>query len=171
LDDGKVGFPIWVGPGIPRAQARVAWCYGDLGVATALLSAARCVGEPAWEREALAVARRAAERPIDQAGVQDAGLCHGAAGLGHLFNRLYQATGDSLLAEAARSWFGKALDMRHPERGIAGYASWWAGPDGNMTWMDDPGLLMGAAGVALALLAATTTIEPAWDRLLLVDVA
>jgi lantibiotic modifying enzyme len=170
LDGGEVGFPNWVGPGIRREKTRVGWCYGDLGIAMALLGAARCVGDPAWEREAVAVARRAAERPLDQAGVQDAGLCHGAAGLGHLFNRLYQATGDPLLADAARRWFDKTLEMRHPERGIAGYAAWWAGADGDMTWMDDPALLMGAAGIALALLAASTPIAPAWDRLLLVDV-
>jgi hypothetical protein len=34
----------------------------------------------------------------------------------------------------------------------------------------DPGLLTGAAGIALALLAATSLIEPAWDRVLLVAV-
>jgi lantibiotic biosynthesis protein len=31
------------------------------------------------------------------------------------------------------------------------------------------GLLEGAAGVALVLLAATTSVEPAWDRMFLVS--
>jgi hypothetical protein len=30
-------------------------------------------------------------------------------------------------------------------------------------------LLTGAAGIGLALLAATTTVEPTWDRILLLD--
>jgi hypothetical protein len=34
----------------------------------------------------------------------------------------------------------------------------------------DPGILTGAAGVALALLAAATPIEPSWDRMLLVSI-
>jgi hypothetical protein len=34
----------------------------------------------------------------------------------------------------------------------------------------DKGLLTGAAGVALALLAATTALEPDWDRVLLVAI-
>jgi lantibiotic modifying enzyme len=164
-------FPAWVAPDVPPTPARLAWCYGDPGVAVSLLWAARCVNEPSWEREALAIARRAAGRPADRSGVVDAGLCHGAAGLGHLFNRLYQATGEAPFAAAARSWYLQTLAMRHPERGIAGYAAWMPNATGNKDgWVDEPGLLMGAAGIALALLAAATTIEPAWDRMLLVSV-
>ena len=53
----------------------------------------------------------AAKRPRGFSGVVDAGLCHGAAGLGHVFNRLFQATGEQRLALAAREWFSVALDM------------------------------------------------------------
>jgi hypothetical protein len=38
---------------------------------------------------------------------------------------------------------------------------------GNIEWHPDPGFLTGAAGIALALLAATTAVEPEWDRILL----
>ena len=31
------------------------------------------------------------------------------------------------------------------------------------------GLLLGAAGIGLVLLAATTNVEPAWDRILLLS--
>jgi hypothetical protein len=139
-------------------------------VAASLLLVARCAGETAWERAALSVARRAAERPSDEAEIFDAGLCHGAAGLGHLFNRLYQATGDSRLREASQFWFQRTLELRRPEGSIAGFAAWGPGPDGSLNWTDDPGFLTGAAGIALALLAAATAVEPAWDRALLVSV-
>jgi hypothetical protein len=128
------------------------------------------VDEPAWEREALAIARRAAARPAEQSGVADAGLCHGAAGLGHLFNRMFQATGDACLAEAARFWFEQTLQMRRPGRGVGGYEARHLDGDRKVTWKADPGLLMGAAGIALALLAATTSVEPEWDRVLLVAI-
>jgi hypothetical protein len=167
---GPDGFGYWVGPDGVQDRARLAWCYGDPGVAAALLAAARCVGEPAWECEALAIARRAARRPAEQSGVVDAGLCHGAAGLGHTFNRMYQATGEAWLAEAARSWFARALELRQPGRGIGGYAEWQPSGDSVQTWVAEKGLLTGAAGIALALLAATTAVEPAWDRMLLVAI-
>jgi lantibiotic biosynthesis protein len=167
---GPGGFDSWIVPGVPKAATRLAWCYGDPGIAAALLGAARCLDEPDWERAALAIAGRAAERPPEQAGVVDAGLCHGAAGLGHLFNRIFQATGEPQFAEAARFWFERTLGTRQTERGIGGYSAWGPGVDDKMAWVDDPGLLTGAAGIALALLAATTPIEPAWDRMLLLAI-
>src|SRR5262249_14299323 len=97
-------------------------------------------------------------------------LCHGAAGLGHLFNRLFQATGDEHLAEAARVWFRRTLDLRQPGRGIAGFEAGKGNAHRRLLWVDDPGLLQGAAGIALALLAAATPLEPGWDRLLLVPI-
>jgi hypothetical protein len=106
---------------------------------------------------------------VDAAGVVDAGLCHGAAGDAHLFNRLYQATGDPAFAEAARHWYERALDLRRPDEGFAGFPSWGPDRDRKMTWIADAGFLTGAAGVGLAMLAATTPIEPQWDRLLLVS--
>jgi hypothetical protein len=164
------GFPYWVRPEGADMPARLAWCYGDPGVAAALLGAARCVGEPSWEHEALAIAHRAARRPPGESGVVDAGLCHGAAGLAHLFNRLFQARGDPRLAEAARFWFQSTLARRQPGRGVGGYLAWKPGDGGAQIWVAEPGLLTGAAGIALALLAATTAVEPAWDRLLLVAI-
>lgn len=162
-------FPAWVAPGGQSESCRSAWCYGDPGVAAALFCAARSVGEAEWELEALEIARRAATRPLEEAGVVDAGFCHGAAGLGHVFNRLYQATGDATLRRAALFWFERTLAMRRPGHGVGGFQALTARDDGTKYWDDDPGLLTGAAGIALALLAAATSIEPAWDRMLLVS--
>jgi hypothetical protein len=164
------GFRSGIGVDNLNRPARLAWCYGDPGVAAALLWASRCVGEPAWEREARAIACRAARRPAEQSGVVDAGVCHGAAGLGHLFNRMFQATGEACLADAARFWFERTLQMQRPGRGVGGYEAWEPDETEDRTWVADPGLLTGAAGIALALLAATSLIEPAWDRVLLVAV-
>ncbi len=165
--DAVVRFASFFGPDLEPARSRLAWCYGDLGVAAALLSAARLAGEPAWEREALATARIAAARPPDQAGVIDAGLCHGAAGVAHLFNRLFQATREGTFRDAAVFWYERTLDLRLPEGGVAGYRAW--GPDqaGVLGWRDERGFLTGAAGIALALIAAVSCEEPAWDRMLL----
>jgi len=162
-------FPYCVGEGVQPRLARAAWCYGDPGIAAALLVTARAVGEPAWEQEARATALASARRSIDSAGVHDAGLCHGAAGLGHVFNRLYQAMREPLLLDAARTWFARALELRRPGQGIAGFRTWGPGADGEMTWLVDPTFLTGVAGIGLALLGATTDIEPVWDRLLLLS--
>jgi lantibiotic modifying enzyme len=155
-------FPNHFTPGAEVDPSALAWCHGDLGIATALLVAARGVGEASWESEARRIAGVAAARPVETSGVLDAGLCHGAAGVGHLFNRLYQTTGEGSFGEAARFWLRRALALREPGLGFAGYRL-LKGSD----WFDAPGFREGAAGVGLALLAAVSNTEPGWDRLLL----
>ena len=87
------------------------------------------------------------------------------------------------MADAARLWIERTLDYqregREMGRGIAGFPAYR--PDGapedraegeapKFVWDDDPGFLTGAAGVGLALLAATSDVEPAWDRVLAISV-
>jgi len=151
------------------AASRLAWCYGDPGVAATLLVAARAVGEPAWEDKALEVAREAARRPPEHSAVRDAGVCHGAAGLAHLFNRFWQASGEEVFRAVACDWIERTLAFRVPGEGIAGFRAWHGLPGSNGEWVAEPGFLEGATGVALVLLAAVSTIEPEWDRLLLVS--
>jgi len=164
-------FPYYTGTGISSTPARVGWCYGDLGIAVALLGAARCVRKRTWEREALLIGRRVAARPANESGVVDCGLCHGAAGAGHLFNRLFQATGERCFSAAARFWFKRLLEMRRPNQGIAGFFALIPAPrnPNEKQLIAAPGVLEGAAGIALALLAATTPIEPKWDRMLMLS--
>lgn len=170
--DGRLGvFPSVVGPGLKRTPSRLAWCYGDAGIAATLLNAARAAGEPAWEAAALKIALAGARRPMEECGVVDAGLCHGSAGLLHLFNRLWQATGDPELKAAARAWVGHALDHRRPGEGVGGYLIWEPETiDGDFKWLPRAGFLSGSAGIGLALLGAFSPVEPEWDRLLLTAV-
>jgi hypothetical protein len=158
-------------PGIDATPTRSAWCYGDPGVAAALLLAGRATGNARWIEEARALALGIAARPEADAGVLDVGLCHGSAGLGHVLYRLYRATGEPALAEAARGWLVRTLDMRAPglAPNVAGFRARGADAQGEICWEADPGLLTGAAGVALALLAGLGHVPPDWDRVLLLS--
>jgi lantibiotic modifying enzyme len=164
-------FPLWVAPGFEPYQARCAWCYGDPGIAAALLTAARGAGVPDWEQAAVALACRAAERPASETGVVNACFCHGAAGLAHLYNRIYQATGEEKLRRAAVYWLERTLDFYRLARDNGDgwvQGSWDPAQPTQWTWTGTE-LVEGAAGVALVLLAATTSVEPLWDRMFLVS--
>lgn len=153
--------------------SRIAWCYGDLGLAMALLLAARSVGRKDWEAQALDIARRVARRPVDSAGDRDGGICHGAAGNAHLFNRLHQATGELLFKEAALRWFDRLFSHRVEGRGITGFAAYhppMAGEDREDPWMAETGFLEGVVGIALCLQAGIGGPVPDWDRLLLTQI-
>ena len=134
------GLPYMVEPNgsagtLPAPPARLAWCQGDLGAAAVRMVTAFAAGRPDWAGSALALARRAAGRARSSAGVSDAGFCHGAAGVGHVFNRLYQATGEALLGDAARFWFDQVFALRQPGRGIAGFAMRVPQADGSVRWV------------------------------------
>jgi lantibiotic modifying enzyme len=171
LTEAGPTFPVWVTPGFRPWPARSAWCYGDPGIAAALLLAARGVGNAHWEQTAVALACRAAERPATETGVVNANVCHGAAGLAHIYNRMYQATGEPRLGRAAVNWLEVTLDYYRRARQAGGtwvQGNWDPGRRDLWTWTGLE-LVEGAAGVALVLLAAATPVEPAWDRMLLVS--
>jgi hypothetical protein len=141
-------------------------------VALALFSAARALGDRALAAEALTIARDAAALSPQSAGIVDACVCHGSAGLGHIYNRLYQATGCEALRSAAVAWLVRAMDARKSRGGAAGFL-FWGTPDLTdlrMRFWADRSLLSGTVGLALALISACGAAPPMWDRLLLLDV-
>lgn len=160
LPDG--GFP-----GAVRSRAeppvRQGWCYGDPGVAIALHRAGRASAD--WRAIALERARFVAGLDMVGARLEDASLCHGAAGVALILARLHHATGDPELAAAARVWFRRVVELAREGRGVGGFLFAREGGE----WIPDASILTGAAGVGLALLAAATPLAPAWDRLLLLS--
>ncbi len=147
------------------------WCHGDIGIAAALLSAARVSGQSSWETRAIKAGLAAVDYLAALPGTQafDSTLCHGSAGLAHLFNRIYQATGIERFKEEALKWLRHTLQNRKPGTGIAGYYRFGINEEGELTEQYDPGFIQGAAGIGLTLLAAATPIPPHWDRLLLLS--
>nr|MBA2545028.1 hypothetical protein [Deltaproteobacteria bacterium] len=119
-----------------------------------------------WRDEALELARNCIGD--DDAEIGDAGLCHGTTGAMHLFARFAHATGERAFADAARHWLDRTFAMRRPGEAYAGFPSMRAA--GDNTFEADASMLTGAAGVGLALHAMISTIEPSWDRVLLVDI-
>ncbi|MFO0604950.1 MAG: lanthionine synthetase LanC family protein [Polyangiales bacterium] len=174
LDDGVGAFLRLVGEGDdggrvpgcyplangPSRSARNVWCYGDLGAAATLLAAARTAREPAWERIALDLARHAARHGDPPGTIRDAQLCHGAAGVGHCFHRLYRATGEAVFRDRAVAWFAHCLTLRGED---GAFPSWRTQPPPDR-WAFDAGYLEGNAGVGLALADALGLASLPWDR-------
>jgi hypothetical protein len=152
--DGAKGFPSWVGPGLAPPLGPQAWCHGDPGVAAALWVAGEAASEPGWRRAALGTAHRAAARERARGPRAHLGLCHGTAGVAHILARLARGTGDEALAEAARGMWAGLLAKEAEATAAAAEGTGW---------------LDGAAGLGLALLSATSAVEPAWDRALLLS--
>jgi lantibiotic biosynthesis protein len=145
---------------------RTAWCNGDAGVCTALWLAGSALSEPRYVEIGRQIALECARRPAAKSGVVDAGLCHGASGLAQIFHRWYLNTADERFAKAAVRWLEETLNYRSAGSGISGYRAQIrdTNPEAQRLW--DASLMMGAAGVALSLSSALSSVEPSWDRIL-----
>lgn len=147
-----------------QGTSRAAWCYGSPGVARALWLAGCALDDVEARRTAIEAMRAVHIRPFEARGIPSPILCHGVAGLLQIALRFANDTGDSFFVEMA-SGLTRQLIGLFEEKSLVGFRD--IDPDGHR--VDDPGFLNGAAGVALALLSASTDVEPAWDRILLLS--
>jgi hypothetical protein len=113
---------------------------------------------------ALAAMMAVYERPIPMRRIDSPTLCHGVAGLLHVTLRFARDGAGEIFCTAAEELTAQLLDAHEPNSRF-GYRD--LKPSGERT--DNPGLLEGAAGIALVLLAAATSVEPIWDRILMLS--
>jgi hypothetical protein len=146
----------------PFGPSRTAWCYGSPGVARALWLAGEARGSTRYRELAIAAMEAVYRRPLAARQIDSPTLCHGVSGLLQIslrFARDSQLPSFALAAERLTEQLVELFDSSSR----LGYYSLEPGA----RRVDQPGLLDGAPGVPLALLAAATDVEPAWDRLLL----
>jgi hypothetical protein len=98
VEGGLANWPTSIGRPVGGEGARTQWCHGAPGIVAALAGLPR---EP--ELDALLLA---GGELVWRAGplVKGAGLCHGTAGNGLAFLRLFERTGDELWLARARSF-------------------------------------------------------------------
>lgn len=166
-DEWGPNWPMGVGRGQPdkRYPVRSAWCYGPPGVAVALRHAAEALGDGGLRQLSIQAFEAVANRPPQVRGIFSPIICHGVAGVlqatlrcvnsGHVRSRALVVFANRLVQDLVRGFDSDApLGFRDI--------------DGDLR-IDSPAFLDGAAGVVMALLAATSDVEPAWDRLLLLS--
>jgi hypothetical protein len=166
-------WPYWVtlaelraGRADPTRALRPSWCYGTAGLARAQQLAALATGNTHRRDLAEDALVRALAEPGQRAATTDTSLCHGHAGLAHIAVR---AAADATPHAAARlqALIPGLLDAVHPaDADLQQAATALLHPSGC-----GPGLLDGAAGVALAVLAPSTGELPysGWDACLLIS--
>ncbi len=125
--------------------------------------AALALGDRARQLAAENALADALADPAQLAATTDISLCHGFAGLAHIAARVAHDAHDALpeTAHRLRALIPPLLSAVQPAAAVALVEASDAGP----------GLLNGAAGVALATLAAGSTDPPrsAWDACLLIS--
>ncbi|MFJ4831730.1 lanthionine synthetase C family protein [Streptomyces sp. NPDC088747] len=165
-------WPYWItrselrtGRLAPSAPRRPSWCYGTAGLARAQQLAALALGDTGRQIDAENALVAALTDPDQLKATTDNGLCHGFAGLAHVAARTADDAHPSTVGQL-RAAIPALLAAVHPP-----------GTDPELTATaliqdeeQGPGLLDGAAGTALAILAPSTAAPPrtAWDTCLLI---
>jgi lantibiotic biosynthesis protein len=157
LPDGRV-----------NGSGRLAWCNGDLSVATAILAAGEALQSRPLIESSIETGLLAARRPPSEFGAAGPTICCGAAGSLHLFNCLYQRTGHESFADSARGWAYHLVERLAAFRSAPSQSDSEPAADRSEITFGriKPGLLQGLSGIGLALLASVKDCEPEWDRLL-----
>jgi len=161
-------FPDWISSDNKKSEsARLAWCYGDLGIAMSLWRASKVLKNQELSSLSLNVFKHSAmRRDIKEVKIVDAGLCHGSYGVMHIFSYMYKETGDLLFKDTADYWIHKALEMDTHENGYAGYCKWYGGS--NPGWSKESNLLEGISGIGLALISYLAPFKTKWDECLMI---
>lgn len=155
------GWPLSGAKDVRPAQN--GWCYGSAGVARSLWLAGSALDDDSVRELAIDAMAAVYHRPPSARHVdRSPGLCHGVAGVLQISLRFAHDTGADVFTAAVEKFTETLLGHYDPGRRF-GYGSL----DEKNELTDEPGLIDGAAGVALALLAAATGVAPDWDRMLL----
>jgi thiopeptide-type bacteriocin biosynthesis protein len=143
-------------PTTSRRGRRYAWCYGAPGIGQALTAAGRVLNDPIPTNAGAGALAALAERSDDQLDAEGPTVCHGHAGK-------CAAGSHRAQANAAESVI-RCFDRRH-------LFCFQHAQDRDRR--DEPGLLTGAAGVALVLAdygnLSAPTVPTRWDAVLLLS--
>ncbi len=149
-------------------NSRLSWCYGDLGLSIALWQAGEALNDETIKQEAINICIHTTKlRTYEDTRIVDAGICHGSAGVAHIYNRMFRYTGKQEFKIACDYWIEETLKMATFKDGLAGYKSY---KGVNEEWINSYSLLEGVSGIGLVLQNHLhPEIEPTWDRCLLLS--
>jgi lantibiotic modifying enzyme len=162
---GNSCFPTSINELYPRDHAlnlknytsRLAWCYGDLGIAYSMIRCGEFLGDDkmvATGLETALLTTQLTDGPA--AGVKDVFFCHGSAGASYMYKKLFRNTGEKAFDNASRLW-------RKFTIGHYGEMAQYFGKNYSLN------LLEGLPAVALAMMESDDDSIFEWDHFFLLQ--
>ncbi len=140
--------------------SRLAWCYGDLSIAYVLYQSSLIFKDTGLEKFALEVFDHSMKRvDSDRTFVRDAGICHGAAGIAHIYNKMWHHTRHRSFKNACDFWIDQTLKFDKFSDTVSGYKQYFSPTN---TYQSSSGLLEGSSGIGLVLISYLTN-DFDWD--------
>lgn len=141
------------------------WCYGDLIAALALYKAGAATGDQQLVHTAHEIGLKAIARTTEEeTKIIDACFCHGSSGMAFLSKKMYALTGDENFKHSYLYWIKRTMTFCNFEGGVSGYKKF-----SGEAFENNTGILDGAAGPALVLLAYLDPQCNSWEELFMLD--
>lgn len=138
------------------------WCYGIPGIGHTLLLAANALGDSARESLAIRAYQEMMSRPIETWSITSPTFCHGFSGVVYLLHKIHLKHG--------RKWNRKCMDNalevifdEYKQELQFGFRNYDYGS------MQNPGLLVGTAGILLVLISILRQQDYEWDYIFLIS--
>lgn len=171
---GKSIFPDKVANRKPLDYpSRMAWCYGDLGVAVSLWSAYKALKNDELGTIAIEVLKKSSfRRSTEETMVMDAGICHGSFGIAQIYNRMFHETlknwnkSENVFNETAEFWIHDGLNRAIPSKDYAGFRE-YKSEQGFIQGSHN--ILTGTSGIGLSLMSYLSNKIIDWDKCLLLS--
>jgi len=149
-----------------QKPTRLAWCYGDLGVALAFYKAGNSLNDKYLISESLFLVKNTLKRKSAiSTGVIDADLCHGAFGIALMYNFFYQEFKDFEFKRASEYWCDFGLNLAGNDRDNAGFKHWSGDSEG---WTSNLTILEGISGIGLSIISFIADEDFDWYECLLI---
>ena len=145
-------------------SSRLAWCYGDLGIAYQLYEAGLILNNVELTEYAIKVLEYNSSRIDEHShhGIVDAGLCHGAAGVALIYDLMASKSNSTIFRETSQYWLKQAISFANHKDGLAGFKSFH-----HPHFQNDYSLLEGISGIALLFSNAIKKNPYPWHEFLL----
>jgi len=148
------------------STSRLAWCYGDLGLAYVLYQAGKVLNDAYLENRAIEILEASTKRKdVHETKLFDFGICHGIAGVVHLYKRIWDQTKLPIFKVASEYWLSQLTASASNDIYTQFYQKFF--PPENK-YLKSHSFLEGAIGAGLVLLSYQIN-ESDWDYAIMLN--
>lgn len=169
--EGRISLEDYMSNTLIDSQPkRESWCYGSPGISRAIYLGGKALNQDDVCEKSLEVFKTIFSRPRDLWALDSSSFCHGKAGFLQILIRMYKDTNDDIFKEPI-GYLACEIIKQYDNSLAFGYHDIEpnSGIANKKQYVNKPGLLEGAIGVALSLMSLKRTSEPTWDSAFLIS--
>lgn len=141
-------------------NSRLAWCYGDLGIALAFWKSSIILNDDNLKNKSIEIIEHTTLRLADDENyVEEITLCHGALGVLRIIDYLEKETNIVGLKKVKELWINRTIEQIEKKNFFKQ----------NNINTEDFSLLLGYSGVGLSVISLLSNENFSWDECLLIN--